>query len=103
MQSLTHLERFFLEGATMKEYQKITSDIYDWGETAVSDLDDYNAWNDPDILQDLFGDRLFDEANRLEGGYKVHMVPLCEAMKEVNKYHIALAEAMDAIIDRHSK
>ena len=60
-------------------------------------------YNDPDTLQDLCGDRLFDAATSICGTSKdpansMHFIAIAKKMKEIA--HHALATALDKLIER---
>ena len=63
-------------------------------------------YSDPDVLQDLCGDRLFDAATEICGTSNNPEHPKCfisiaNRMKE--RSHSALIEALDKLIERHNK
>ena len=68
-------------------------------------------YNDVGTLEDLVGDRIYDEAIGIcstslatPEGRKEHdrlFIMICEAMKE--RAHTALKQALDNLIERHSK
>jgi hypothetical protein len=60
-------------------------------------------YSDPDILQDLCGDRIFDAATRLaktgrDPANSTYFIAIAESMKR--NAHKALIIALDALIDR---
>jgi len=81
----------------------------------VQDLTGWLAdeyYNDPDTLQDLAGDRIFDAATQLTRNTKergnpvsteehnLHFIAIAEKMKE--HAHPALVKALDKLIERRS-
>ena len=72
----------------------------------VTDLNGWLAdefYSDPDILQDLCGDRLYDAATQISGTWKdpensLHFVAIANKMKE--RSHNALSKALDILIKR---
>jgi len=105
---------------TADKAEDIATDLYSWSQSAVGDLagcdevmaDDF--WEDPNVMGDLLGDRIFDASISFVRKYDKSLsgkpffkvvdeifVEICKAM--LRRYNDqALVKAMDVLIQRHS-
>ncbi len=86
-------------GCYGKRYEKMAKTVSrDW----IAD----ELFNDPNVLQDLCGDRIFDAATSIcntgkDPANSLHFIAIAEKMKEYS--HTALVKALDILIERRQE
>ena len=93
--------------------EEIASEVYSWAESACADLagmdellaDEY--WEDPRVLSDIFGDRIYDECISRWGSkgedWAAAYVCVCDQIIRDHKGHMAIVLAMADLKERRYK